>query len=105
MLQRLYVHNFRCLENFELTLKEIDSAILIGKNGSGKSTILTVLEIFQKISQGVNRMRQLEAMKLLSYQDFSRGQIDHPIRFELEVILQNTLYKYILALELPEKFK
>ena len=105
MLQRLYVHNFRCLENFEITLKEIESALLIGKNGSGKSTILTVLEIFQKISQGINRMRQLEAMKLLSIKDFSRGQIDHPIRFEIELVLQNTLYKYILAWELPEKFK
>ena len=26
MLQRLYVHNFRCLENFELTLKGIPFA-------------------------------------------------------------------------------
>jgi hypothetical protein len=32
MLQRLYVHNFRCLENFELTMKEMSSALLIGKN-------------------------------------------------------------------------
>lgn len=50
MLQRLYVHNFRCLENFELNLKEMSSALLIGKNGSGKSTLSRVLEVFQSIS-------------------------------------------------------
>ncbi len=50
MLQRLYVHNFRCLQNFELNLKGIESALLIGKNGVGKPTILTVLELLQKLT-------------------------------------------------------
>ena len=45
MLQRLYVNNFRCLENFELTMKEMPSALLIGKNGVGKSTIAKALEV------------------------------------------------------------
>ncbi len=45
MLQRFYVHNFRCLENFELTTKEMPSVLLIGKNGTGKSTIACALEI------------------------------------------------------------
>ncbi|MFM6025756.1 MAG: AAA family ATPase [Dolichospermum sp.] len=39
MLQRLYVNNLRCLENFELTIKEMLSTLLIGKNGIGKSII------------------------------------------------------------------
>ncbi len=105
MLQRLYVHNFRCLENFELTLKEMPSALLIGKNGSGKSTIRSALEVLQKISQGINRMRELEKLKLISPKDFARGRSDVPIRFEIEVLLNDKLYKYILALELPEKFR
>ncbi len=105
MLQRRYVHNFRCLENFEITLEKIESTLLIGKNGSGKSSILTVLEILQKISQGVNRMRQLEEMKLLAPKDFSREKNDVPIRIEIEVLLNNILYKYILAWDLPERFK
>jgi predicted ATP-binding protein involved in virulence len=100
MLQRLYVHNFRCLQNFELNLKGIESALLIGKNGVGKSTILTVLELLQKISQGVNRMRDL-----LTTTDFSMGNIDSPIRIEIELYLEHKLYKYILACALPEKFK
>lgn len=105
MLQRLYVHNFRCLENFELILKEMPSALLIGKNGAGKSTIASALEVLQKISQGINRMRDLDRLKLISPKDFARGRSEVPIRFEIEVLLDEKLYKYVLALELPEGFK
>ena len=100
MLQRLYVHNFRCLENFELTMKEMSSTLLIGKNGTGKSTIATALEVFQSIGRGINRVGQLVKSK-----DFTRGRYDVPIRLEIEVLLDEKLYKYILSLELPEKFK
>ncbi len=100
MLQRLYVHNFRCLENFEFSLKEISSALLIGRNGVGKSTIASSLELFQSIGQGVNRVSQLVQPK-----DFSPNRSNVPIRFEIEVLIENKLYKYVLALELPEGFK
>ena len=83
MLQRLYVHNFRCLENFELTMKEMSSALLIGKNGTGKSTIATALEVFQSIGRGINRVGQLVKSK-----DFTRGRYDVPIRLEIEVLLE-----------------
>jgi ABC-type cobalamin/Fe3+-siderophores transport system ATPase subunit len=107
MLQRLYVNNFRCLENFELNLKGLPSALLIGKNGAGKSTIGKVLEIFQSISRGINRMRDLEKppLKLIGPKDFAHGRSDIPIRFEIEALLNDKLYKYVLALELPEKFR
>ncbi|MCU0543135.1 MAG: AAA family ATPase [Oscillatoriaceae cyanobacterium Prado104] len=107
MLQRLYVHNFRCLENFELILKEMPSSLLIGKNGSGKSTIRVVLEILQHIGRGINRMRDFDEkhLGLIDPKDFNRGRSDVPIRFEIEVLLDNKLYKYILALELPENFR
>ncbi|MDB9306856.1 AAA family ATPase [Nodularia spumigena CS-591/12] len=100
MLQRLYVHNYRCLENFELTMKEMSSALLIGKNGAGKSTISSALEVLQSIGRGINRVGQLVQSK-----DFARGRSDVPIRLEIEVLLEGKLYKYVLALELPEKFK
>ncbi len=100
MLQRLYVHNFRCLENFELSLKDMSSALLIGRNGVGKSTIASALELLQSIGRGVNRVGQLIQPK-----DFAPGRSDVPIRFEIEVLLQEKLYKYILALELPENFR
>jgi len=100
MIQRLYAHNFRCLENFELIVKDLPSALLIGKNGAGKSTVADVLELFQSVSRGVNRVKQL-----VQPDDFARGRSDVPIRFEIEVLLDKKLYKYVLAFELPEKFK
>ena len=100
MIQRFYVHNFRCLENFELSIKEMPSGLLIGKNGTGKSTIAFALEILQNIGRGENRVGRLVQSK-----DFARGRSDVPIRFEIEVLLAERLYKYVLALELPEKFK
>jgi len=101
MLQRLYVHNFRCLENFELNLKDLPSSLLVGRNGSGKSTIAFVLEVLQSIGRGINRVSQLIEAK-----DFNSGRSGIPIRFEIEVLLKEQLYKYVLALELlPENFK
>ena len=98
MLQRLYVHNFRCLENFELSLKGLSSTLLIGKNGSGKSNISYVLQVFQSIGRGINRLDQLIKPKDVSY-----GNYDVPMRFEIEVLLNQKLYTYILAFESPEK--
>ncbi|MEN9221216.1 MAG: DUF4351 domain-containing protein [Thermostichus sp. BF3_bins_97] len=100
MLQRLYIHNFRCLENFELFLKGISSALLIGRNGVGKSTIADSLELFQSIGRGVNRVGQLIQPK-----DFAPNRSNIPIRFEIETLLEDNLYKYVLALELPQGFR
>ncbi len=100
MLQRLYVHNFRCLENFELSLKGLSSALLIGKNGSGKSTIASVLEIFQQIGRGTNRVGSLIKPK-----DFAFGRTQVPIRLELEVVIEDRIYQYALAFELPAHFR
>lgn len=99
MLQRLYIHNFRCLENFELKTGAIPSALLIGKNGSGKSTIKLAMETFQRIGRGTNRVGLLFQPK-----DFARGRSDVPMRFEIEVVLNEKLYHYVLALEFPENF-
>lgn len=57
MMQRLYVHNYKCFENFELKLGDTPSALLIGKNGSGKSSVAAALGLLQAIGRGVNRGR------------------------------------------------
>jgi predicted ATPase len=100
MLERLYVHNYRCFENFELNLTGLSSALLIGRNGAGKSTVLSVLEVFQKIGRGQNRIGALTERK-----DFAYHRSNLPMRFELEVRLSDVSYKYSLAFELPEHFK
>lgn len=100
MIKRLYIHNFRCLENFELPIQDHSSVLLIGKNGAGKTAISLALEMLQRISQGTNRVRDL-----VTPHDFTRGRTDVPIRFEMEVELASEIYQYIIAFELPENFK
>ena len=100
MLRRLYVHNFRCLENFDLTFNGQSSTLLLGKNGSGKTSVGLALEVLQKIARGTNRIDSVAKPK-----DFSRGRADVPMRFEIEVELDRKIYAYTIAFEFPEGFK
>jgi predicted ATPase len=76
------------------------SALLIGKNGAGKTTVGYALEVFQRIARGTNRVRDLVKPK-----DLARGRSDTPMRFEIEVELDATIFGYAIALEFPEGFK
>ena len=100
MIRRLYVHNFRCLENFELPISGQSSVLLIGKNGSGKTTVGLALEILQRIARGTNRVGDLVKPK-----DFFLGRADAPMRFEIEVELEGKIYEYVIAFEFPQGFK
>jgi predicted ATPase len=100
VIRRLYIHNFRCLENFELPLAGHSSVLLIGKNGAGKTTVGLALEILQRIAGGTNRVKDI-----LKPKDFTRGREDVPMRFEIEVKLDARIYEYVIAFELPEQFK
>jgi hypothetical protein len=73
---------------------------LIGKNGSGKTTVGLALQILQKIARGTNRVSDLVKPK-----DFARGRTDVPMRFEIEVQLNAKTYWYSIAFELQEGSK
>jgi predicted ATPase len=100
MIRRFYVHNYRCLENFELPISGQSSVLLIGKNGAGKTSIGMALQILQKIARGTNRVGDLVQAK-----DVARGRSDVPMRFEIEVALNDAIYSYALAFEYPKQFK
>lgn len=100
MLQRLYIHNFKTFQNFELKPQGKHSSLMLGKNGAGKSSVSKALQVLQSIGRGVNRVGQL-----VSPRHFFCGQTAQPMRFEVDVLLQDQWYRYSLALELPEKFK
>ncbi len=97
MIERLYVHNFRCLENFTLDFAGQRSALLIGKNGAGKSTVLRALQVFQSIGRGPNRVRNVVCAK-----DFARFDKSRPMRFEIDATLATRRFKYSVAFEWPE---
>jgi len=94
MIERLYVHNYRCLENFTLDLKGKGSALLIGKNGSGKSTVRHALGVLQKIGRGPNRVKDW-----IDENDFAQHRIDLPMRFGLDVVLAGKRFVYSIAFE------
>ena len=100
MIRRLYIHNFRCVENFELPLADLSSALLIGSNGAGKTTVGLALEVLQKIARGTNRVGDL-----VMPSDVTRQRFDTPMRFEIEVRLDGRIYSYSVAFELPDRFK
>lgn len=50
MLKRLYVDNFKCLDDFEIAFD--GHALLMGANGSGKSTVVEVLERLRRFLVG-----------------------------------------------------
>ena len=41
MLKRIYIHNYKCLVNFELPLQE--TVLLLGRNGVGKTAVLDAM--------------------------------------------------------------
>lgn len=99
MIRRIYIHNYRCFENFELQIAGKPSILLIGRNGSGKTTAGAALELLQKVARGVNRVRDL-----VSPGDFAQGRSSVPVRFEIEVELEGDVHAYSVAFEFPAGF-
>lgn len=92
MITRLYVDNYRCLTNFELTLSPM--TLLLGDNGTGKSSVLAVIDALCRIASdpGVDLGELLPASSLTRW-DRRREQT-----FELDVTLDGELYRYALTL-------
>lgn len=97
MIERLYVHNFRCLENFTLDLSGQPSALLIGKNGVGKSTVFASLKVLQRICRGPNQARSA-----IRASDFTHRRTDLPMRFELIASISGTWFQYSVSFEWPQ---
>ncbi|MCX6362235.1 MAG: ATP-binding protein [Armatimonadetes bacterium] len=107
MIQRLYVHNYRCLVNMEVPLADRPNVLLVGRNGVGKSTLLNAVKVLRDIGCGVNRVRDLVAVSDLA--DFGSGraeEADRRMRLEIEAALPGgSCVVYSLALELPVGFR
>jgi len=57
MLKRIYINNFRCLVNFELTLGTMN--LFLGANGTGKTTVFEVLLKLQQLIVEDNKINTL----------------------------------------------
>lgn len=94
MLKRIYIHNYKAFQNFELKFDNFGSALCLGRNGSGKSSLVEVFNLFQKIGEGTSKISEL-----LDKQSFNILQPNTPIRFELEVDLFGDIVQYELVID------
>jgi len=92
VIRRLYVSNYRCLDNFTLDVGGMSSLLLLGKNGAGKSSIGSALQVLQKIGRGV-----IEAGELVKPSEISAHKPDVPVRFEIDIEINGSLYHYEVA--------
>lgn len=99
MINKLYIHHYRCLQNFELDLSNISSALLLGRNGAGKSTVFAAFEILQRIGRGETKVSDL-----LKPEDFAFLDHSKPMVFEISTSLENRSYLYRLEIDLPLHF-
>ena len=100
MIKKLDVQNFRCLESLVLDFADKSSALIIGKNGAGKSTVRRALAIFQSICRGPGRVD-----KLISPNDFAFRRTDRPMRFEIEVLIATKHFVYVVSFDWPDNFR
>jgi len=96
MLKRIYIDNFRCLVNFELSVDSIN--LFLGTNGAGKTT---VFEVLRKIQAFVSGDGKVDA--IFKSVDCTRWQTSPIQSFELEIEGNGGMYKYELAIEHDEK--
>ncbi len=101
MLKRLYVNNYKCLVNFELSLAR--ATLLVGLNGSGKSTVFDVLEYLREFAAGEALEDEADVEDIFPSDSLTRWQNSNLQRFELTVsggpaeITED--YHYLLELE------
>jgi AAA15 family ATPase/GTPase len=97
MLKRLYVHNYKCLVNFEINFDK-DISLFLGANGSGKSTIFEVLTKLRRLivdeEKVENVFEETDIPRWLKQSNIGNT------RFELDIKFEDSLYKYLLILDL-----
>lgn len=95
MLKRLYVHNYKCLVNFEINFDK-DISLFLGANGSGKSTIFEVLTKLRRVIVGEEKIENIfNDTEFPRWLNCDLGNID----FELDIQIGSSLYRYLLKIE------
>ncbi|MEO5352622.1 MAG: AAA family ATPase [Magnetococcus sp. XQGC-1] len=91
MLQRIYVNNFRCLVNFDLQFGPV--SLLLGSNGSGKSSVFDLLRRLQEFMIGNARIDIFPTSELTRWQTLKQQH------FELEITSGDGCYTYALFID------
>ncbi len=93
MLKRIYIDNFRCFVNFELHLEKV--SLLLGANGSGKTSIFNILERIQRLVSDGEKISDL-----FKNESLTRWRTDSLLqKIELDVSGNDGTYRYSLEVE------
>jgi predicted ATPase len=101
MLKRLYVHNYKCLVNFEINLNK-DTNLFLGDNGSGKSIVFDVLSKIIKLIVTEDKIEKVfnsdnDSPRWISYEK-------NILQIELEAEINAAIFKYVLKVDLELSF-
>ena len=95
MLKRLYVNNYKCLVNFELSLAQ--TTLLVGLNGTGKSTIFDLLEQLRGFIAGTSVEESFPPRSLTHWQSSDLQRFELTVSGGPDGIPED--YYYLLELE------
>lgn len=102
MLKRLYIHNYKCLVNFEIDFDK-DVSLFLGGNGSGKTSVLSALYEVQQFILKNDRLDDKDN-DIFKTSSLTRWTDDVIQKFELDIEGNGGIYKYALEIEhFPEK--
>lgn len=94
MLKRIYADNFKCLVNFEWELGPAPINLMLGPNGSGKTTVFDCIEALRTFATGNGKVDDLFPVSTLTKWQDVRTQ-----SFEVEWDREGSVYRYEVAIE------
>lgn len=97
MFKKIYIHNYKCFQNFEFNLDYEKSLLILGKNGTGKSTLLNIIKILRDIIAYDNRLSIF-----FNKEDFFN--LKEPIILNFIIDIHELEYEYKLSISYPDNF-
>ncbi len=94
VIKRVYIHNYKCLVNFELKLRE--TVLLLGANGVGKTAFLDVMFGLRKLLAGEVKITDRVAFHPST---LTRWQMRRDQVFEIDAEICGESFVYRLELE------
>ena len=94
VLRRIYVHNYKCLQDFELELQE--TVLLLGANGAGKTAVLDVVYGLRRLLSADARIADQD---VFNPSTLTRWQNDLRQVFEIDVDVGEESFRYRLEIE------
>ena len=94
VLERIYIHNYKCLVGFELSLQE--TVLLLGRNGAGKTAVLDAMFGLRELLAARAKITDWDAFHPST---LTRWQPERCQVFELDAAAGGERFRYRLKIE------